>query len=118
MIPQVSTSRRRSVNLICLHKVCPPALYCSVPGHLPVRFDRRSSQRLFLVASRLNIADLRVLNRYREGEMCHDHVHEIMQEYSYYPSASQPERFRGSRAGSTPALGGAKNASRGSLIWP
>src|SRR5437764_8569592 len=46
------------------------------------------------VASQLNIADPTVLSRYREGQMRHDHVHEIMQEYGYQDFASQPEHFR------------------------
>ncbi len=33
------------------------------------------------LASQLNIADPTVLSLYREGQMRHDHVHEIMQEY-------------------------------------
>lgn len=41
-----------------------------------------------------NIADWTVLSRYREGEMCHDDVHEIMAEYGYQDFASQLERFR------------------------
>src|SRR6266567_5011386 len=46
------------------------------------------------LASQLNIADLSILSRYREGEMRYDHVHEIMQEYGYQDFASQPEHFR------------------------
>src|SRR6266568_4335139 len=46
------------------------------------------------LASQLNIADLTVLSRYREGEMRYDHVHEIMAEYGYQDFASQPEHFR------------------------
>lgn len=46
------------------------------------------------LASQLNIADLSVLSRYREGEMRRDHVHEIMAEYGYQDFASQPEHFR------------------------
>jgi hypothetical protein len=46
------------------------------------------------LASQLNIADLTVLSRYREGEMRYDHVHEIMAEYGYQDFSSQPEHFR------------------------
>lgn len=46
------------------------------------------------VASQLNIADPTVLSRYREGEMRHDHVHEIMQQYGYADFGTQPEHFR------------------------
>src|SRR3984893_1634841 len=46
------------------------------------------------LASQLNIADLSILSRYREGEMRYDHVHEIMAEYGYQDFASQPEHFR------------------------
>jgi Domain of unknown function (DUF4158) len=46
------------------------------------------------LAAQLNIADPTVLSLYREGQMRHDHVHEIMQEYSYHDFASQPEHFR------------------------
>src|SRR5437588_12792980 len=35
------------------------------------------------LASQINIADVTILARYREGEMRHDHVHEIMREYGY-----------------------------------
>lgn len=46
------------------------------------------------LASQLNIADLTILSRYREGEMRYDHVHEIMAEYGYQDFTSQPEHFR------------------------
>jgi hypothetical protein len=46
------------------------------------------------LSSQLNIADLSVLSRYREGEMRYDHVHEIMAEYGYQDFSSQPEHFR------------------------
>lgn len=46
------------------------------------------------LAAQLNIADLTVLSRYREGQMRYDHVHEIMQEYGYQDFSSQPEHFR------------------------
>src|SRR3989442_138060 len=46
------------------------------------------------LASQLNIADLTVLSRYREGEMRYDHIHEIMAEYGYQDFSSQPEHFR------------------------
>ncbi|TMD59654.1 MAG: DUF4158 domain-containing protein [Chloroflexi bacterium] len=46
------------------------------------------------LSSQLNIADLTVLSRYREGEMRYDHVHEIMAEYGYQDFSSQPEHFR------------------------
>src|SRR5271157_4126347 len=46
------------------------------------------------LASQLNIADLSILSRYREGEMRYDHVHEIMREYGYQDFVSQPEHFR------------------------
>src|SRR6266702_2097827 len=46
------------------------------------------------LASQLNVADLTVLSRYREGQMRYDHVHKIMQEYGYQDFASQPEHFR------------------------
>lgn len=49
---------------------------------------------ILTLASQLNIADLTVLARYREGETRHDHVHEIMQEYGYHDFTSQPEHFR------------------------
>ncbi|MBO0782477.1 MAG: DUF4158 domain-containing protein, partial [Ktedonobacteraceae bacterium] len=46
------------------------------------------------LASHLNIADLSILSRYREGEMRYDHIHEIMAEYGYQDFSSQPEHFR------------------------
>lgn len=46
------------------------------------------------LSSQLNIADWRVLARYREGEMRYDHVLEIMAEYGYQDFASQQEHFR------------------------
>jgi TnpA family transposase len=46
------------------------------------------------LSSQLNISDLTVLSRYREGEMRYDHVHEIMAEYGYQDFSSQPEHFR------------------------
>ncbi len=46
------------------------------------------------LASQLNIADLAVLSRYREGEMRYDHIHEIIAEYGYQDFSSQPEHFR------------------------
>jgi hypothetical protein len=45
------------------------------------------------LASQLNIADLSILFRYREGDMRYDHVHEIMQEYDYQDFVSQPEHL-------------------------
>jgi TnpA family transposase len=45
------------------------------------------------LASQLGISDLSCLTRYREGQMRHDHVHEIMQEYGYQDFSSQPEHF-------------------------
>src|SRR5437588_909080 len=49
---------------------------------------------ILTLAAQQGIADLTVLDRYREGLMRHDHVHEIMQEYGYHDFASQPEHFR------------------------
>src|SRR5260370_37554318 len=46
------------------------------------------------LASQLNIADPPVLSLYREGQMRHDHVHEIMQEYGYHEFACNPDHFR------------------------
>jgi TnpA family transposase len=47
------------------------------------------------IATQLGIADpMTVLPRYREGQMRHDHVHEIMKEYGYHDFASQPAHFR------------------------
>jgi Domain of unknown function (DUF4158) len=46
------------------------------------------------LASQLNVADLSILARYREGEMRYDHIHEIMAEYGYQDFSSQPEHFR------------------------
>lgn len=49
---------------------------------------------ILTLASQLNIADLAVLARYREGEIRYDPVYEIMQEYDYHDFAFQPEHFR------------------------
>lgn len=45
------------------------------------------------LASQLDIAEPSILSRYREGEMRHDHVHEIMQTYGYRDFTSQPAHF-------------------------
>lgn len=52
---------------------------------------------ILTLAAQLNIADPTVLTRYREGQMRHDHVHEIMQEYGYHDFSSQPEHFHSLR---------------------
>lgn len=49
---------------------------------------------ILTLASQLDIADVTVLSRYREGEMRYDHIHESMAEYGYQDFSSQPEHFR------------------------
>jgi Domain of unknown function (DUF4158) len=48
---------------------------------------------ILTLAAQLNIADPTVLTRYGEGQMRHDHVHEIMREYGYHDFSSQPHHF-------------------------
>src|SRR5260370_22840858 len=79
-----------SVDIRCALQLCTVrclGIFLSDPTDVPHNV-------VVTMASQLNIADLTVLSRYREGEMRYDHIHEIMQEYGYQDFSSQPEHFR------------------------
>ena len=49
---------------------------------------------ILTLATQLSIIDLTVLDRYRDGLMHHDHVHEIIAEHGCHDFSSQPAHFR------------------------